>query len=111
MQFLLECGLRSLDCDFVVGSITVWKAEVKVFDVQVHEREDKLQEINIPVTSVRGKKMLSQRTTAREATSKTESDSSDYLVLDRFPEHPGHFIACTQNSATNVSKPAGLIAG
>ena len=36
---------------------------------------------------------------------------SDYLVLDRFPEHPGHFIACTQDSATNVSKPAGLIAG
>jgi len=55
VQFLLECGLRSLDCDFVIGFITIWKPEVKVFDVQVHEREDKLQEINIPATSVRGK--------------------------------------------------------
>ena len=23
----------------------------------------------------------------------------DYLVLDRFPEHPGHLIACTPSSA------------
>jgi len=77
VQFLLECGLGSLDCDFVVGSITVWKAEVKVFDVQVHEREDKLQEINIPATSVRGKKDVISKnnsTAAREVTSKTESD-------------------------------------
>jgi hypothetical protein len=28
---------------------------------------------------------------------------SEYLVLDRFPENPGHLIACTPNSATNVS--------
>lgn len=45
MQFLLECGLRSLHCDFVVGSITVWKPEVKIFDVEVYEREYKLHEI------------------------------------------------------------------
>jgi hypothetical protein len=46
-SFLLECGFRSVHCDSVVSSITVWKSKVKVFDVQVHEGEDKLHARNI----------------------------------------------------------------
>lgn len=44
--FLLECGLCSLHCNFVISGITVWKSKVEVFDVQVQEREDQLHKIN-----------------------------------------------------------------
>jgi hypothetical protein len=54
--FLLECGFRSLHCDLVVSSITVWKSKVKVFDVQVHEGEDKLHaKATYTTTSVRNR--------------------------------------------------------
>jgi len=51
---LLECGLRSFHCDFVISSITVWKSKVKVFDVQVQEREDQLHAINIRNNQCKG---------------------------------------------------------
>ena len=52
---LLECGLRSFHCDFVISSITVLKSKVKVFDVQVQEREDQLHAINIRNNQCKGK--------------------------------------------------------
>ena len=78
---LLECGLRSFHCDFVISSITVWKSKVKVFDVQVQEREDQLHAINIRTTSVRGGGKSSQRPTALEANQRATNMESDMFRL------------------------------
>ena len=69
---LLECGLRSLLCDFVISSITVWKSKVKVFDVQVQEREDQLHAINIRNNQCKGRGEVFSKTNS--ARSKSEGD-------------------------------------
>jgi len=73
---LLECGLRSFHCDFVISSITVWKSKVKVFDVQVQEREDQLHAINIRNNQCKGRGEVFSKTNS----ARSKSEGNEYGV-------------------------------
>lgn len=86
LQNILKSSFSTFDCDSVIGGITMREAKIKVLDIQLQERENKLWDIKRCCQHIKNLIL------------RYWHDKIKYLIFYWFPKNSSHFISCGKGS-------------